>query len=101
MANKEYDYDTAATTTIVYDSSTIFTNAKSSLCPLHSCTLTKSDCETALADSFYTLLTIDADDPFSLRISQTWSAGYSNTAFCYSCKTKDSVSGLVVQTLTN
>lgn len=69
MATKVYDYDTTATTTIVYDSSQVFTNARSAICPLDSCTVTQSDCVTPLVSPFDTLISIDATDPWSLRVS--------------------------------
>jgi hypothetical protein len=101
MAPKVYDYDVTATTTIVYDETTVFTNARASLCPLDSCTLTQSDCVTALVAPFDTLLSIDTVDPWSLRVSQTQGIGYPDVAVCYTCKNKDSISNFIVQTLTN
>jgi hypothetical protein len=71
MAAKEYGYDTAATTTSVYDSAAIFANSKSSLCPLATCTLTQSDCTTPLVAPFNGLLSIDTTSPWALRVSQT------------------------------
>lgn len=64
-----YSYDTTATTTAVYDSAAVFTNARSSLCPLNTCTLTQSDCVTPLVAPFDGLLSIDATEPWALRVS--------------------------------
>jgi hypothetical protein len=93
MTNKEYGYDTAATTTSVYIDSDVFSNSKAvapadkpwSVCPITACTLKQSDCSTALVSPFDSLLSIDANTPWALRISQTQSSGYPNVAVCYSC----------------
>jgi len=86
MTAKDYAYDTTATTTIVYAANAdIFANSKSSACPILSCTLTQTDCSSALVAPFNSLLSIDAADPWNLRISQTQGSGYPDVAVCYSC----------------
>jgi hypothetical protein len=39
LADKIYDYDTSATSTLVYTSNDAFDNSKASDCPVLSCTL--------------------------------------------------------------
>ena len=101
IASKIYNYDTAATTTIVYDSAAVFSNSLSALCPLSSCSVTQSDCSTALVAPFDGLISIDAADPWALRVTQTQGIGYPDVSVCYSCKNKDAVSQIDVQTMTN
>jgi hypothetical protein len=79
MEAKEYGYDIAATTTSVYIHSDVFTNSKAvapsgkpwSVCPITACTLKQSDCIAALDSPFDSLLSIDENTPWALRISQT------------------------------
>jgi len=101
MTAMAYAYDTTATATSVYDSAAIFANSKTSLCPLATCTLTQSDCTTALVAPFDTLLSIEANTPWTIKVSQTLVSGYPDVTVCYSCTNKDSITNSNEQTLTN
>ena len=91
LTNQEYGYDTGATTTAVYDHTTVFTNSKATAtgpliaCPVLGCVLFQTDCVTALVAPFDTKLTIEGASPWTLRISQTQASGYPNVAVCYKC----------------
>tara|TARA_B110001469_G_scaffold107116_1_gene107205 strand:+ start:124 stop:489 length:366 start_codon:yes stop_codon:yes gene_type:complete len=91
LTDQEYGYDAGATTTAVYQDSTIFTNSKATAtaplqaCPILGCQLLQTDCVTALVAPFDTKLTIDAASPWTMRISQTQVTGYPNVAVCYKC----------------
>jgi hypothetical protein len=78
MANKEYTYDASETETVVWTYVEAFANTKRtapsdkpwSLCPITSCTVKQSNCNTALASPFDSLISVDTSS-YSLKISQT------------------------------
>jgi hypothetical protein len=71
LADKVYDYDTSATSTLVYSSNDAFSNSKASDCPVLSCTLKQTGCSNALVAPFSNLLSLDAAFPFGIKVSQT------------------------------
>ena len=85
LTDKVYDYDAGATTTTVYAFTDVFTNSKTSACPVTSCTLKQSDCSTALVAPFDSLMTIEGSTPWTFKISQAQASGYPNVVVCYSC----------------
>jgi hypothetical protein len=88
-----YTYDTSETGTVVWTYEQAFANTKRtapsgmpwSVCPITSCTVTQSDCSTALVAPSDSLISVDAST-HSLKISQTQTSGYPNVDVCYACK---------------
>jgi hypothetical protein len=78
MANKDYTYDASETGTVVWTYEEAFANTKRtapggmpwSVCPITSCTVTQSDCSSALVAPFDSLVSVDPSS-YSLKISQT------------------------------
>ena len=68
----------------MFTNSAIFTNSETSDCPVSTCTLKADDCTAALGTPLSTYITVDSSD-YSVKISQTSSAGYALTTFCLSC----------------
>jgi hypothetical protein len=62
------------------------------VCPITSCTVTQSDCSTALVAPFDSLMSVDPSS-FSLKISQTQTSGYPNVVLCYECTNHDGNTG--------
>jgi len=85
VADKEYAYDTGATTTAVVGFTDVFTNSQTSNCAVTGCTLKQTGCSNALVAPFDSLLSITGSTPWTLKISQTQATGYPSTAVCYSC----------------
>jgi hypothetical protein len=71
LTNQVFDYSASATATTVYTGATLFTNIRSSACPITSCTLKQTGCSTALVAPFDSLITFVNTSPFTLKISQT------------------------------
>ena len=69
VTDQAFAYDASLTTTSVYTSITAFTNSKTSLCPITTCSVKQSDCSTALVAPFDSLLSVDGSSPFALKIS--------------------------------
>ena len=62
---------------------TFFTNSKSGKCPILSCTLHASDCQTDLASD--TKLTIGTTSPFAIMAETTVEAGHDTGETCLKC----------------
>ena len=86
MNDKTYDYDTLNTNTVVYDSSSAFSNAKPTKCAITGCALYQSDCVSAIPAPMNTYFSVDTSSPFAIRVSQTKPLGYPLTTFCYKCQ---------------
>jgi hypothetical protein len=92
MAPKAYAYEISSTATVVWTYLEAFANTKHtapsdkpwSICPITSCTVKQSDCSTALANPFDSLISVDPSS-YSLKISQTQTSGYPNVEVCYAC----------------
>lgn len=76
LTEKIYAYSSTATNTAVYTYSDVFTNSKSTLCPVTTCTLKQSDCTTSLSVSQAAVFSIGSNSPWTLRLSQTVVQGY-------------------------
>lgn len=84
LDDKTYAYDSGATTTVMFTNSAVFTNSNTANCAVTSCTLKASDCTADMPAAISSYITVDGSD-YSIKISQTSSAGYALTAFCISC----------------
>lgn len=100
LTEKVYAYSSTATNTAVYTYSDVFTNSKSTLCPVATCSLKQSDCTASLTVSQAALFSIGSISPWTLRMSQTVVQGYATESLCYTCTTKDSVTNSNEHTLT-
>jgi len=71
LDNKVYNYDTPNTDITVYDNGNAFTNTKAPLCGITGCTLWLNDCVTAIPAPMNTFVTVEANSPWNIKVSQT------------------------------
>jgi hypothetical protein len=71
VPNQVYPYDASATNTLMLSNDDIFSNTETAKCPISTCTLTQSDCTTALVAPFNSLLSIEASTPWNIKVSQS------------------------------
>jgi hypothetical protein len=84
LADKTYAYDSAATTTVMYTNAEVFTNSDTANCAVSSCTLYAEDCSASVPAAISSYVSVDGSD-YSIKVTQTATAGYALTTFCISC----------------